>query len=127
MALVVLDASVFIAFRTRDDPHHAGAVAALGRHRDDEVVLPASAYAEALVEPSRKGGPALDRAKRLVDEFPIRIVPVTREIAERAAELRERVRLPDALVLATGDVLAADVVLTADERWRKVTRRARVI
>ncbi len=127
MALVVLDASVFIAFRTREDPHHEAAVAALAEHVADEVVLPASAYAEALVEPSRHGRAALERAKRFVDEFPMKVEPITREIAERAAELRARVRLPDAFVLATGDVLRADVVLTADARWPRVSKRARAI
>lgn len=96
-------------------------------HREDEIVLPASAYAEALVEPSRRGRAALERAKQLVDVFPLRIEPITREIAERAAVLRKAVRLPDALVLATADVLDADVVLTADARWPKASARARVI
>lgn len=127
MALVVLDASVFIAFRTRDDAHHAAAVATLERHRDDEIVLPASAYAEALVEPARAGAAALARARRLVDEFPMRVHPITREIAERAAELRRRLRLPDALVVATGEVLDADSVLTADARWRKASKRVVVV
>jgi predicted nucleic acid-binding protein len=127
VALAVVDASVFIAFRTRDDPHHNAAIAALTRHRGDDIVIPASAYAEALVDPTRMGGAVLQRAKQLVEDFPMRIVPVDRQIAERAAELRAEVRLPDALVLATGDVLRADVVLTADDRWRKVSRRVRVI
>jgi len=127
VALVVLDASVFIAFRTRDDAHHEAAVAALISHRGDEIVFPASAYAEALVEPSRRSRAALARAKLLVDEFPMRVEPISREIAERAARLRQHVRLPDALVLATGDVLSAAAVLTADARWPEVSRRARVI
>ena len=126
MALVVLDASVFIAFRTRDDAHHEAARTALARYRDEHLVLPASAYSEALVEPTRHGGAALERAKRLVYEFPITIEAITRDIAERAAERRERVRCPGSFVLSSGDVLDADVVRTADGRWEKVSKRARV-
>ncbi|MFN2469661.1 MAG: type II toxin-antitoxin system VapC family toxin [Gaiellaceae bacterium] len=127
MALVVLDASVFIAFRTRDDAHHQAARAALAGLGSDALVLPASAYAEVLVEPSLGGEEQVARARRLVDELPIRIEPVTRAIAERAAALRRHGRLPDALVLATGDELEADAVLTADRRWKRLSDRVRVI
>ena len=51
-------------------------------------------------------------------------------IAHRAAALRARHRaltLPDALVLATGDVLDATAVLTTDGAWRRFSRRARAI
>jgi predicted nucleic acid-binding protein len=127
VGLVVLDASVVIAYRSPKDEHHGGAVTALVLHRHDALVLPASAYAEVLVEPARHGPTAVARAKRLIDELPIRVEPLTREIAESAAALRRRVRLPDALVLATADILEADALLTADARWRKLSARVRVI
>jgi predicted nucleic acid-binding protein len=129
VALVVLDASVFIAFRSRDDAHHEGALAAMTTFGEEDLVLPASAYSEALVEPSQRGGRVLARAKALIAELPIRVQPIDAEIAERAAVLggKQRVRLPDALVLATGDVLGAEVVLTADQRWRKLSTRVQVI
>ena len=128
MALIVVDASVVIAFRTPADAHHSGAVAALtGRHRRDDVVLPASAYAEVLVEPVASGPRAAARAKRVITAFPMRVEPITGEIAERAAVLRKRLRLPDALVVATADVLEADAVLTSDRRWAKVSRRVQVV
>lgn len=96
---------------------------------EEDLVLPASAYSEALVEPSQRGGRVLARAKALIAELPIRVQPIDTEIAERAAVLRGKrnVRLPDALVLATGDALSAEVVLTADHRWRKLSTRVRVI
>lgn len=49
MALAVLDASVVIAFRDPADALHARAVAAFRSHRSDELVLPASVYAQVLV------------------------------------------------------------------------------
>jgi predicted nucleic acid-binding protein len=45
VALVVFDASVFIALLDRGDAHHAAAVSAVAQVRSDALVLPASAYA----------------------------------------------------------------------------------
>jgi hypothetical protein len=94
------------------------------------VVLPASAYAEALVGPSRRGRAAVASFDRFVADVAVRIEPPTREIARRAARLRSHragPRPPDALVLATGEVLDAGVELTADAAWPRVSRRVRVI
>lgn len=127
MALIVLDASVFIAYRTRADAHHPRAVAALRSHERDEVLLPASAYAEVLVEPSRKGPDVVKRAVSFIHDFPIRVVAIDAAIAERAALLREHLRLPDALVIATAETLKAERILTTDRAWRRVSRLVRVI
>jgi predicted nucleic acid-binding protein len=35
--------------------------------------------------------------------------------------------LPDAIVLATADVLEAAAVLTTDKKWRRFSRRAHAI
>jgi predicted nucleic acid-binding protein len=128
--VVVLDTSVVIAFREPADAHHAEAVVAFSRHQADELVLPASAYAEALVGPCRRGAAAVASFERFISDLAVRVEPLTREIARQAAHLRSHhasLRLPDALVLATGDVLDAGTVLTADTAWPKVSRRARVI
>lgn len=120
--IVVLDTSVVIAFREPADAHHARAVAAFTRHQGEELVLPASAYAEALVGPSRRGPAAIASFDRFISDLAARIEPLTREIARQAARLRSRhvsLRPPDALILATGDVLDADLVLTADAAWPK--------
>ena len=58
------------------------------------------------------------------------IVPIGREEAREAARLRGLhrpwLRMPDAIVLATG-LLRAASVLTGDARWAKVSPLARVI
>jgi predicted nucleic acid-binding protein len=129
VALVVLDASVVIAFLDAGDAHHERAVAAIAARRTDELIVPASAYAETLVRPFREDGAALAKAEQFFADFAIRIEPLSHEIARRAAELRSRragLKLPDAIVIATGDVLGA-TVLTADAAWTKVSRRARSI
>ena len=130
MALVVLDASVTIAFLDAADPHHSGAVAALTRVQGSDLVLPASAYAEMLVGPARRGRGATDAAREFVTDLALRIEPISASIAERAAELRaahRALKLPDALVIATADALEATLVLTADRTWTRVSRRAQMI
>lgn len=129
MAVVVLDASVVIAFLDAGDAHHAAAVAAIGRARRDELVLPSSAYAEVLVDPWRRGPEAVAVVRQFVVDVGIRIEPLTADIAERAARLRagaRAFRLPDALVLATAEALDAPA-LTCDRSWSRVSRRARLV
>jgi len=130
VAVVVLDASVLIAFLDSTDVHHARAVAAIAARRTDELVVPASAYAETLVRPFRESAAALAKAERFFADFAIRIEPLSGDFARHAAELgsrHPRLKLPDAIVLATTDVLGAVAVLTADSAWTKLSRRARSI
>lgn len=130
MAIVVLDASVAIAFLDAADPHHGGAVAALTRLRGNDMVVPASAYAEILVGPARRSRAAMDAAREFVTDLAIRVEPIGVDIAERAAILRaahRALKLPDALVIAAADALDATHLLTADRTWTRVSRRARMI
>jgi predicted nucleic acid-binding protein len=123
VALIVLDASVLIAHLDPDDALHASATSALLEYATDDLRLPASAYAESLVDPARKG--RLDDARDAVAALEFEIVPLDRTQAERAASIRARergLRLPDALVLACAESLGADVILTADRRWRRFQR-----
>jgi predicted nucleic acid-binding protein len=130
VAIVVLDASVAIAFLDAADPHHSGAVAALTRSQGSDMVLPASAYAEMLVGPARRGRAAVDAAREFVIDLVLRVEPISADIAKRAAGLRaahRALKLPDALVIATADALEATLLLTADRTWTRVSRRARMI
>jgi predicted nucleic acid-binding protein len=130
VALIVIDASVLIAFLDSNDPHHRRAVEALGASSGDNLVLPASAYAEVLVGPLRREDSAAATVDEILADLGIAIQPITREIARHAAALRaahSRLRLPDALVLAAGEVLQATSVLTADGVWPRISRRARLV
>ena len=123
MGLTVLDAGVVIAILDASDAHHAAAVQAVTRSRErgDTLVLPASAYAECLVPPYRRGPEAVAVVDSFVDALPARVEPASRAIAGTAAELRARhagqLRLPDALVVATALVVGADRLLTTDAGW----------
>jgi PIN domain nuclease of toxin-antitoxin system len=121
--VIVVDAGVVIGVATPGDPHGHSARSALAaaRAQDEDLVLPASAYAEVLVHPFRLGGEAVWRVDRFVDRLPMRIHPIGSAVAKAAARLRARhghlLPLPDAFVIATAEVLAADTVLTTDRAW----------
>lgn len=130
MALIVLDATVVIGFLDASDALHDASREALSQHQRDELATTASVYAEILVGPFRAGRAALRRTDDFLAEWAIRVEPVTADVARRAASLRARrpgIRLPDALVLAFGDVIRADAVLTGDAAWKHISRRVTVI
>jgi predicted nucleic acid-binding protein len=123
MGLIVLDAGIVIAALDGSDAHHASAVEALRASRGTgaTLVVPASAYAEALVGPSRRGSDAVATVDAFLDALPAAVEPVSREVAREAAGLRaahgSSLRLPDALVVATARVIGAELVLTTDAGW----------
>lgn len=123
MALTVIDAGVLIALLDGDDAHHSSAEDVLREAfaAGDDLVIPASAYAECLVAPLRRGPEAAAVVDDVVDALPARVVPITRATARAAAALRashgRALRLPDALVVATAIDLGADRLLTTDARW----------
>jgi len=122
MGLTVLDAGVLIGFLDENDGQHRTAYQALddALARNDQVVLPASAYAEVLVGPSRVGVDAVETVRRLAVRLPLVIAPLDEEVAVAAADLRAHhrsLKLPDALVIATAVVLDADLLVTTDRRW----------
>lgn len=120
MGLTVLDAGVVIATLEQTDAHHGSARRAVSetRSRGDRLILPAAAYAEVLVNPSQRGAEAVATVDAFIDALPAFIEPISRDIAAAAAMLRARhgraVRLPDALVLATAQIMSADKVITTD-------------
>lgn len=123
MGLTVLDASVLIGVLDSDDVHHAAARDALTMRvgQSDAFIVPATAYAEALVGPIRRGPEAAAAVDAFLDALPARVEPATAGVARRAAGIRAehggRLRLPDAFVIATAFELGAERILTADRRW----------
>lgn len=124
MALIHLDAGVLIGFLDADDAHHPAARDLLSDAlaRGDRLAMAASALAECLVAPARRGEAAVRLVHDLVQRLPIDVVPLEVQIATAAAKLRARhrtLRLPDALVIATAVEHGADVLATTDRRWPK--------
>jgi predicted nucleic acid-binding protein len=117
---VVLDSSVLLGLADATDALHAASVAALREREESEFIIPASVFAEIMVGALRLGERTAQRIEDMVDAIASAVQPIDRRIALEAAAIRARrtsIRLPDALVLATGAVLEAEV-LTADKRWR---------
>ena len=127
MAALILDASVVIALLDTADAHHERAVddveaADISGHK---LLAPASAYSEALVAFARDD--RTEDARGAIFAMGIEVTPLTMEIAEQAAVLRarhERLRLPDAIVLATAHQLSAEL-LSYDARLSRLARRRR--
>lgn len=133
MGVTVLDAGVVIAILDENDAHHAASVRAIDEasRRGDIVILPASAYSEVLVSPSRAGSDAIGVVDAVVDGLPMVVEPIDRAIAGAAAGLRathgRRLKLGDALVIATAVVLEADRVITTDAGWPDTPVRVELI
>lgn len=129
MARVVLDASVLIAYFDPVDRHHPRAVAALRRTAGDERIVISSVLAEILVHPYRVGHEAVAEVEEALAALPTKLVPVDPDIARLAAQLRARharLRLGDALVVASGETLGG-TVLTADATLARISDRVRLI
>lgn len=130
MALIVVDASVLVALLDAHDTLHVEAAAALAEAWDAgvELFVPSTAYAEAMVRPLEQGGEPLAQAEAFFASQTI--VPIDRREAREAARLRgvhrPWLRMPDALVLATG-LLRDAAILTGDARWARVSPLVRVL
>jgi predicted nucleic acid-binding protein len=70
---------------------------------------------------------AVDTVETFVLAAPVR--ELSPAMARRAAEIRAEhgLPLPDAMIVGAAIELDADVILTADRRWKKVDSRVRVI
>lgn len=122
MGAVVLDACVLIGLLDAADAHHEQAVADVERADLDgrDLIAPASAYSEVLVAFARAD--RVREARASLEMMGIVVESLTAEAAERAAILRakhDRLRLPDAMVLAASES-AGRTLLTYDVRLRAI-------
>jgi predicted nucleic acid-binding protein len=122
VGLIHLDAGVVIGVLDAADAHHGAATDALAtaqRHAD-RLAMAASAFAECLVGPARRGERAVSVVLDLFERLPIEVVELDADTARSAAVLRARhrsLRLPDALVIASAAARSADRLVTTDRRW----------
>jgi predicted nucleic acid-binding protein len=132
MGTVVLDASVVLGLLDPQDPLHPAAAAAVRCRRDsgDRFIVPASVLAEVLVGAMRRGEQEMHaRRSQVVAAFGTPY-PLDEAVAVAAARRRVRhaaLRLPDAVVLGTADVVRADIVVTGDRRWRRLDPRVELV
>lgn len=125
MARVALDADLLIAFLDPGDAQHRRAIDELRPRltEGDELLVGATVYAEVIVRPLQQGAQAT--VDGFLDAAGIRVVPIDRAIARRAAQLRgdhRSLRLPDALSLATAMVSDA-ALLTLDKKLKRIAEQ----
>jgi predicted nucleic acid-binding protein len=123
MGLTVIDAGILIGFFDESDAHHLGAKRELAnaRQRGDQIAVPASALAEALVSPARHGESSITAILEFSQRLPLVVAELDIETAVVAARLRARhgqkLKLPDALVIATAIQRGAGALVTTDRGW----------
>ena len=113
--MIVLDASVLIAYLDAEDAQHHKAESMLAREIDDDFAANPLTFAEVLVGPSRTG--RLDAARSVLRELEIAEQPFPADTAVRLARLRADtgLRMPDCCVLLAAQDTSARLA-TFDER-----------
>lgn len=124
-AELVLDTSAILAYLAGSEITSQPAtviVDELIRPGRNPALVSAVSVTEALVRAFRAGGSgAVGTIDAFLGHFPnLRVVPVDYEVAREAARVRAvtGLRTPDALIVATGLVSGAAIVVGNDERWR---------
>ena len=123
MGLTIIDAGILIGFFDGSDAHHLRAERELAnaRQRGDQIAVPASALAEALVSPARAGESSVTAIREFIKRLPLVVAELDIEIAVVAARIRARhgqkLKLPDALVIATAIQKGAGSLVTTDRGW----------
>ncbi len=125
--MIVLDASVLIAYLDAEDVHHAAAEALLARAavEEDDVAANPLTLAEVLVAPVRKG--RLDVTLAALRELEVHELAFPVDVAARLAGLRAetRLKMPDCCVLLTAEDEGRSVA-TFDERLAESAGRRQV-
>ncbi len=113
--MIVLDASVLIAFLDSDDTHHAAAEQLLTQAVDDDLAVNWLTLAEVLVAPVRDN--RLDAVLAALHALEVQELNFPADTAIRLAQLRVTtgLKMPDCCVLLAAEEAAASVA-SFDER-----------
>ncbi len=107
--MIVVDASVLIAYLDSEDAHHHGAVELLVSEAATEFVAATLTLGETLVGPARSG--VLDAAIGALQEIGVTELELVEGDAERLARVRSETNLtmPDCVVLVAAENAKARV------------------
>jgi predicted nucleic acid-binding protein len=113
--VIVLDASVLIAFLDSEDNHHAAADQLLTRAIDDDLAVNSLTLAEILVAPVRDD--RLDPVLAALHALEVQELPFPADTALRLAQLRATtgLKMPHCCVLLAAEDAAASIA-SFDER-----------
>lgn len=123
---ILLDTSTLIAFHSPAERAHGLARHLLGRIEDNRDGLrgyySVVSASELLVRPIRSGQPAFTFMHTFLTDFPnLTALPVDLTVASQAATLRAttNIRLPDALIIASGLLAGCEIIASNDEGWKR--------
>jgi predicted nucleic acid-binding protein len=116
--VIVLDASVLIAYLDSDDSHHAAAETLLMEAVDDDIAANPLTLAEVLVAPARQGN--LDLARTALRALEVSELPFPPDTSVRLAQLRAStgLKMPDCCVLLAAEQATATIA-SFDDRLRQ--------
>jgi predicted nucleic acid-binding protein len=108
-SVIILDASVLIAYLDADDAQHALAEELLAREIDDEFAVNSLTLAEVLVVPARDG--RLEQVQAALEDLEIQELPFPPDTAVKLALLRAAsgLKMPDCCVLLAAEAANARV------------------
>jgi predicted nucleic acid-binding protein len=123
---ILLDSSTLIAYHTPAEAAHPLAAHLIARMATSENPLlgfcSTVSASELLVRPIRAGGMNRILMHRFLTESEnLELVLVDLFVAMQAANLRSvaTIRLPDALIIASGMLAGCEVIVSNDERWKR--------
>lgn len=121
--MIVLDASVLIAYLDGSDAHHAAAERVLTEAVADDLGVNPLTLAEVLVAPVRDG--RLEPAQAALRDLEIEELPFLPDAGVRLAELRAHtgLRMPDCCVLLAAEAAGASVATFDDRLARSAESR----
>lgn len=126
IAIAAMRSSTLIAYHSRLELAYPLATHLLDRIADPDE--PLSGYrsmitaSELFVRPIRSGSERVTFMHDFLTNYPgLTLLPVDLMVAMQAATLRSTrsVRLPDALIVATGLLAGCEAIVGNDERWRR--------
>lgn len=121
--MIVLDASVLIAYLDAEDAHHEQAENLLAREIDDDFGANSLTLAEVFVVPARNN--RMDEVRATLSALEVEELPFPPETASRLALLRAEtgLKMPDCCVLLAAEQARARVAAFDDQLRKAATRR----
>ena len=122
--MIVLDASVLIAYLDGEDEHHEAAEALLAREIDDDFGANPLTLAEVLVVPARDD--RLDEARLALRELEVEELPFPGDTAIRLARVRSEtgLEMPDCCVLLAAEQVGGRLASFDDGLRRAAIERS---
>lgn len=125
--MIVLDASVLIAYLDGEDIHHNRAETLLAREIDDQFAASSLTLAEVLVVPVRED--RLTAVREALQDLELRELPFPADCAVKLADLRANtnLKMPDCCVLLAAQDAGARLASFEDRLVDAATTRKLVV